>query len=252
MTSLSLILCEGAHDRAFLLGLATVCGGWHVFNGRRDDLPEAFNSSYPQPSLSSSGWPRFIPLPWYLRKEDRWLELRALGGIDEVLGKTGVRFVEARLNDPLTGLGIVVDADDSRIASRVDSFRDRYKKVLGSAQDAVAGKVVDGSPRVGFWVAPNNEDTGSLADTLLTAGKRTRPKLIIEAEKFVQAAARYGEMRPKESRAKPIAGCTVQVDIPGTSLATALMALPKKWLTPDLAKVEPFSGLLEFVDTLTA
>ena len=130
MTSLSLILCEGAHDRGFLIGLAAVCGGWQVFDGSRDELPEAFNANYPEPKLDSSGWPEFIPSPEYLRKDDRWVEVRPLGGIDKVLGKTGVRFVEARLRDPLDGLGVVVDANDSRIESRVDSFRDRYKKVL--------------------------------------------------------------------------------------------------------------------------
>lgn len=252
MTSLSLILCEGAHDRGFLIGLAAVCGGWQVFDGSRDELPEAFDANYPEPKLDSSGWPEFIPSPEYLRKDDRWLEVRPLGGIDKVLGKTGVRFVEARLRDPLDGLGIVVDADDSRIESRVDSFRDRYKKILASAHDAVAGKVVDGSPRVGLWVAPNNEDAGSLLDTLITAGKTTRPKLILEAEKFVHAAARHAKMRPEKSRAKSIAGSAVQVDMPGASLATALMASPNKWFTPDLAKIEPFSGLLEFIDTLTS
>lgn len=252
MTSLSLILCEGAHDREFLSGLATVCGDWQVFDGSRDELPEAFNAAYPGPKLDSGGWPEFIPSPRYLRKEDRWLELRDLRGIDQVLGKTGVRLVEARLRDPLDGLGVVVDADDSRIESRVDSFRDRYKKVLASAHDAVAGKVVDGSPRVGLWVAPDNSGAGSLLDTLVAAGKRTRPKLIIEAEKFVQAAAQHGEMRPSVSNAKPMLGSAVQVDRPGASLASALMALSEKWFTPDLAKVEPFSGLLEFVDKLTA
>ena len=252
MTSLSLILCEGAHDRGFLIGLAAVCGGWQVFDGSRDELPEAFNANYPEPKLDSSGWPEFIPSPEYLRKDDRWLEVRPLGGIDKVLGKTGVSFVEARLRDPLDGLGVVVDANDSRIESRVDSFRDRYKKVLASAHDAVAGKVVDGSPRVGLWVAPNNKDAGSLLDTLVTAGKRTRPKLIIEAEKFVHAAAQHGEMHPTESKAKPILGSAVQLDLPGRSLAVVLTRRREKWFTPELAKIEPFSGLLEFVDTLTA
>lgn len=252
MTSLSLILCEGAHDQAMLLGLATICGDWQLLKADPEDLPQPFNDRYPRPKPDPFGWSQFEPRPRYLRKDDRCLEVRPLGSDTQVLGKLGVQLLTSHLSDPLIGFGVVVDADDKGVEARVASFRDLYGEKLPLARSAGAGSVVGSSPRIGLWVAPNNSSAGSLLDTLVTAGKRTRPKLIIEAEKFVQTAARYGEMRPEESRAKLITGSAVQVDRPGASLATALMALPNKWFTPDLAKVEPFSSLLEFVDTLTA
>ena len=252
MTSLSLILCEGAQDQAMLLGLATICGDWPLLKADPEDLPQPFNDRYPRPNPDPFGWSQFEPRPRYLRKDDRCLEVRPLGSDTQVLGTLGVQLVTLHLSDPLIGFGVVVDADEKNVEARVASFRDLYGEVLPIAHQVDAGNVVGSSPRVGLWVAPNNEDAGSLLDTLITAGKRTRPKLILEAEKFVQAAAQHGEMRPTESSAKPMLGSAVQVDRPGASLATALMALPNSWFTPDLAKVEPFAGLLEFIDTLTA
>lgn len=252
MTSLSLILCEGVHDQAMLLGLTTICGSWQLLKPDPENLPQPFNDTYPRPTLDPFGWSRFEPRPRYLRRDDRCLEIRPMGSDAQVLGKNGVQLVSSHLNDLLTGFGAVIDADDKKVKARVASFRDLYGQVLPIAHQVDAGSVVGSSPRVGLWVAPNNEDAGSLLDTLLAAGKKTRPELIVEAENFVQAAGQHGGMRATESNAKPILGSAVQVDRPGASLATALMALPNKWFTPDLAKVEPFSALLDFIDTLTS
>lgn len=252
MTSLSLILCEGAHDQAILLGLATICGSWQLFRADPEELPQPFIDRYPAPKRDPYGWSQFEPRPRYLRRDDRWLEIRHLGSDTKVLGNIGVQLVMSYVTDPLIGFGVIVDVDDKGIDSRVASFRDVYGKELPRARSAGAGGIVGSSPRIGLWVAPDNSSAGSLLDTLVTAGKKTRPELIIEAEKFVQAAGQHGEMRATESNAKPILGSAIQVDRPGASLATALMALSEKWFTPDLAKVEPFSGLLEFIDTLTA
>ena len=64
-----------------------------------------------------------------------------------------------------SAVGILVDANDD-LSARWQSVRDRLGEAGHSAPSSPnsAGTIIRGSPRIGVWLMPNNEDEGEIED----------------------------------------------------------------------------------------
>lgn len=246
MKSWTMILCEGAHDQEFVSALGGVCGGWNQVKGIPNSLPAPLQNSYPRPKRSESGsWD--MQRPSYLYKGDSYLEVRALGGVDRVLGQHAIDTLEQVTPD---GVGAIVDSNDVGVDRRAQSFREWFGRLYPEVKDAKAGEVVPGKPRVGLWVAPNNKRHGSLDDLFMEAAKQSQKKLVERGKRFITSLEQIKPGEWTRHRTKAILGAINQVVRPGASLAASI-SKSSGWIEIEIAELLPFKELLRFIEELS-
>jgi len=251
MTDWTIILCEGAHDQAALVSLAAVCGEWELMKEIPRSLPKGLEPTIVVPKQDKWGGWVFQRQPAYLSRRNRVLVVRSLGSDNKVLGEAAIDF----LGQIRPGaVGVVVDANDSGVDRRQESFRKRYKALYHHADDVRAGEVSGNKPRLGLWVAPNNKTNGKMDDILLKAAKRNHKELTGRGKRFITSleTIESGKWFPsRNNRNKAILGAVNQAVRPGASLAAALHG-SNCWFDAGLAAVAPFKQLAAFVETLTS
>ncbi|UCE60128.1 MAG: hypothetical protein JSU63_22125 [Phycisphaerales bacterium] len=249
MTSWTLLLCEGAHDRSALAALACVCGGWERQKGIPKSCPEALQKTYPVLKRDRHDAYLYQSPPAYLFKGDRWLVILALGNDVDVLGDTATHAVRQYNPD---AVGVVVDANDVGVDNRVKAFRNRYERIRELPKRIEPGVVIPGRPRVGIWVAPDNKRKGKMDDLLLHAARRTHREVITGGEAFVDSLhkANFEEKSLEKDRSKIVLGAVHQPIRPGASLASGLEA-SRCWPQKDRSDLPTLKKLLQFIEELT-
>ncbi len=242
----SILVCEGAQDQVALVWLARKCGGW----APDTNAPISVRDHFEIASSTIPGKPREAKRtdPRYLRKDARLLVVQGFGGDKEVLRKQTASFLKL---PKLDAIGVFVDANDTGVEKRRESFRTTYRDAFSHADLAEAGRAWGDGPRLGLWVAPDNARKGSMADALVTAAKHARRELLEVGETFVESAQpKNPEGAWAEYRSKALLGAVYQGVAPGASLASALEKA-HCWFDESLKDVSPFKELLTFIDELT-
>ena len=90
-------------------------------------------------------------------------------------------------------VGILVDANDD-IAARWDAVRGQLSKadILPPTAPDSAGTIIDGTPRVGIWLMPDNESSGELEDFVV--------RMIPDGDEVWPLSQRYIEEIPEAER----------------------------------------------------
>lgn len=248
MTTWTLLLCEGGHDQAALLGWLSA-SGWTRHEGAPDGLPPALENAYPQPMRDRRGRTRTDKAPDYVRRNDAWIEIRSLQSESAVLGRKATELLDA-VRDALYGVGVFVDADGRGVSARQEAFRQAYGRLFAHAAQVQAGCVADGPPKLGLWVAPDNQADGALSTLLRESGRLAKPDLFSAASCFETAVApALPRDMAAENRLKIILGAAGQTDAPGGSLATALRT-GTWWFTPGFNSVPAVAQMIEFIEML--
>lgn len=249
MAQCTVILCEGAHDQATLTALCEVCAEWSFRKYVPRELPDAINAIYPRPHIDDWGAARFESPPSCLSKGDDWLVVRQLGGLEQVLGPDALALLgQVRVE----ALGVIVDADESKPKSRLQSFVKHYSSLYEHARRVKLGQVLlDGAkPRLGFWVCPDNNHEGTMAHLVVEQSQRAKSPLHSAARDFVESAARVEGSLSNKQGVKAVLGTMHQVLSPGASLASGLRR-SKGWIQNRSELTAQFAGLLGFIDELT-
>lgn len=248
MITWTLILCEGAHDQAAVTSLASVCGAWEWMKGTPKSLPDKLKHAFPKATKGEAeGW-IYQPAPKYLRKGDRFLEVRSLGGLEKVFGEPAKSLLGQIYP---TAVGVVVDANDAGVDPRLERFQQLYAEYNENVKTAKPGCVCEGTPRLGLWVAPNNKSKGRMEDLLIKAAGRTHKQLVSCGKRFATSLKKIEPGEWTARRNKAILGAIHQVVRPGASLASALQ--PNQcWFDEDLTKLQPFKALLGFIEELAS
>lgn len=240
----SVLACEGAHDQAALTWLARICLGWEPAIDILTDIRGQF-----EPRSTGALSPRAVHgdrSPAYLAKAGHLLIIKEFGGKEGLLARNTARWLADR---KATAVGVVVDANNVGVVVRVESFRTTYGRSFPHARDVKVGTVWGDKPRLGFWVAPDNESEGELDDALVTAAKRSREALVKAGETFIGLAEKEAPGKWTEKRSKALLGSVYQVEAPGASLASALAA-GKCWFDVSITEIEPFGKLVKFIDAV--
>lgn len=246
MTWHATILCEGAQDQTVLASICSTVDGWTIENAVPSALPADLKLLYPRPRENKWGAQQFERPPGFLRSGDRWTVVRQLGGIDQVLGPAAVSFLKQTEPD---AVAVVVDANESGVDSRLEAFRHRFGALYPHAEDVRPGTICAGSPRLGLWVAPDNENGGTLLDVLVSASGTTKPKLTQAGKRFVTSLDKVEPGDWSAQRTKAILGAISQTVSPGASLASAIH--DNKWLFETCSDEDsPFLHLRSFLREL--
>ena len=246
MTSYTLILCEGAHDQAAIASLASICSGWAEKKKIPAALPQQLENLYPDPRKNKFGAYKFERPPTYLEKRDNWLEIRERGGFDSLISETTLKFIDRAAPD---AIGCVVDADDKGVAMRLLACQEWLGQRYKDAKKLEAGSVSAGKPRLGIWVAPDNESDGNIERILLDAARTHNKKLVQRASLFVNALEKLEPGKWSSEREKAVLGALNQTVLPGASLAVCLAETQCRF-DSSLATQAPFAKLCEFVERL--
>ncbi|MCP4591557.1 MAG: hypothetical protein GY842_12515 [bacterium] len=210
-------------------------------------MPDDLQRTFPHPKSNKSGDPS---TPHYLHKHDHFLIIRSLGGVEKVLGSAATELLEQWAPDLPNAIGVIVDANSTRISDRVESYRNRFQQLFDHAQEVEAGAIGEGDPRLGLWVAPDNKKPGGMDDLLVQAARHSREDLVSRGEDFVTSLAEIEPEPCTKHRNKAVLGSIHQAVRPGASLASGLRK-SKAWFETGMADVPPFKDLLAFITALT-
>ncbi len=246
MSQTTVILCEGSHDQAVLTSLAEVTAGWHRIAAK--DVPDKLHGINPKTKLNRHGEDVYQPPPSCLSNKDDFLLIRSLEGIDRILGTVTLPLLESI---PYDALGIVVDANEVGVDRRLQSFRKHFTSLNEQVKHLAPGKVIDGSPRIGLWIAPNNQDDGSMDDLLIQWIEQDRRKLVSTGKRFIESLKKLESESFTKHQSKAILGAIHQCVKLGASLAVSLWE-SKCWLNTDVQTCQPLHALQKFIEELSS
>ena len=246
MTPWAIVLCEGAQDQKAIAAFTRTCGGWVAKDGVPNSLPKDLSASFPTVKRTASGAPYAEHPPDYLVKGDHCLVVRALGGVSKLLGQFALDYLGGLRPD---AVGVVVDADKTGVVARLQTFRTVYERLYSHAGAVNAGSVSGTNPRLGLWVAPDNQAEERLDDLLIKAARCTRKRLVERGQRFATSLASVEPGKWTYHRNKAVLGAIHQVVSPGASLAVGLQK-SGGWFDQSLSSVKPFKQMLQFIEAL--
>ena len=122
-----------------------------------DDLDDYWHPLVPRGFPYKGDLLRRVPVPVFFSSAEASVAVHSAGGISRI-----GEFVEAgflRLDPAPDGLGVLVDAD-------VETAEGRWQEIMESLPVVDAGEspgnICDGTPRVGIFVLPDNENSGTI------------------------------------------------------------------------------------------
>ncbi|KEO83249.1 DUF3226 domain-containing protein [Tumebacillus flagellatus] len=197
-----------------------------------------------------------IPVPLFFRYGD--LEDLDLIAVHAVGGESAlVKTMAATLSnlddngDRFTSLSIMGDAD-GRTPSEAMAYYQEKLQELPSPSSVMAhfanfpspGLVIERRQRIGVYVLPDNEKTGTLETVLLECAAATSQEIQAEAEKYVDRFSSWSDSK----RDKAIVGCMNNLLRPGTSNTVSIAK--DDWFCPDTMSLSSAAKLQYFLKQL--
>lgn len=226
----SVLLCEGAHDQEFLRGILIQRFSFRDFTGDSEGIPPPLRLLIPEPRPGPRGTTRTSKSPSFLVAGELHVAIASRGNDRELLNSATAKLLTPILAE-LDSLAIVVDANATGVANRVQAVTTNFLTLTARIANLPAGAIENsGLPRIGFFVAPDNQAHGSMNSVILESARAMRPVVASAADAFVEAAGVELQGFPEESQLKARLGCIAQADDPAGSLSTALHKSPEKWV----------------------
>ena len=174
--NLIFLLVEGPHDAEFMARLLKLRG--FKQQTKLSDIPDRFHKLFPPhfPATEDTPLIERHPVPGFYQKADQWLVMLVGGGSKSAI-TLGTTLRSARIAGYIPDvIGVFVDQDQD---ATPDTARDRFIGEFNKEEDLPVklnfgiqpGTVVQGQPRVGLFVLPDNQNTGALEDLLLDCGE---------------------------------------------------------------------------------
>lgn len=237
-----MLLCEGAHDEEFLLGVAEHIAGWRISKSRPSSVPSTFSG-------------RDKNFRFILTANGDVIALKGLGGVDKVIGDDGQLLVG--IATLAYSIGIIVDADHLGVAVRQSDVRASFSAIVPSAAHAIAGTVVVAPAQVsdqrkfGLWVAPDCHNFGQLDDVIRSSVEAIRPNEIRIADRFICDLGNACGHAWNQYKEKAVLCSYGQLWRAGGSLASSLQ-LRNQWITAQTVMQPNIVTLSSFLQALVA
>ena len=171
------LLVEGPDDKHVVLHLCNRCPSFSVEKSSEDEHVVRLYPSQPTSAFSIS---------------DK-------GGIDQLLGA-----ISLEIKTPSRkAIGILVDANND-LNTRWNDVTNRLRKanIQAPPSPQPTGTIIDGQPRVGIWLMPDNASTGELEDfvmQMIPEGDPVWPRAKRYIEEIPQADRRFPEVKTRRA-----------------------------------------------------
>lgn len=258
------IIVEGPHDSSVVgavlrrngLGLSPV--------SRLNDVDEFWKEVIPRtfPPIASDGEPQFgrVRVPDFYQTENHSVAIQTAGGLTQLV--TTLNDDLQQLSQLPDAIGFIIDTDNEDANA---AFTGIIKKVsalkVALKFSEQSGKTLEGPPRTGVFVLPNNIDAGTLEDTMLECAGSAYPQLLPVAESAVEtvtaALKANADWLPKKERTdfeKPFGPNKSRIGVIGAILkptyAIGNTYRQHNWITDETLKLPKLSQLSTFLTEL--
>lgn len=270
---ITFLLVEGPHDAEFMARLLKLRG----FEQKKtvSTIPEIYQKLIPKdyPAKDENGKEALLtdphPVPRFYQNGDQWLFILIGGG-----SKSAQTLAKALRAARIAGfsvdaIGVILDQDQEATPNKA---RDHFITKFEQQQDLPAqldfkitpGTVNSGSPRLGLFVLPDNQNTGALEDLLLECGEKQYKALKDKALSFRDDAfanadltkedwASYGEPDgQKHLSKKKKAWVSAMGAVLTPSFAIQNSIRDNRWLEDEALKLPRIQSAQKFLDDLIA
>jgi hypothetical protein len=266
-TSLIFLLVEGRHDAEFMARLLKLRG--FELRDKLSTIPKHFHKLFPDcfPANHKTRLTQPHPVPGFYEAEGKWLVM-LIGGGGESAPRLRNALRTAGINGyPPDAIGVVIDQDQfpTPIEAR-DAFIIECQRKEGLSGDidlrSTPGTIVEGSPRTGLFVLPDNLHPGALEDVLLECGETNYKQLKDRALAFrnealtncgllPQDTASYGEsggQKDISKRKKAWVSAMGSILVPAAAIQNSIR--DNRWVDGDALELPSVRTIAEFLDNL--
>jgi hypothetical protein len=181
------LIVEGPHDSAVVARIIRKNGLGFSAVSLRNEVPSYWDPLIPTtfPGENDDGEPEFgrVQVPDFLKTGDQMIAIQTAGGIDKLPGilEDDVQLLKKYSKAMPEAIGVIIDADSGNAA---DAYTSLITALQGTGLQFAdnAGGISDGLPRVGVFVLPDNNRSGTLEDTMLECASTAYPQLLPLAE----------------------------------------------------------------------
>lgn len=187
--SVVFLLVEGPHDAEFMGRLLRERG--FAPRIKLSAIPHRFHDLFPAkyPATEETPLIERHPVPGFYQNADQWL-IMLVGGGSKSSTTLAAALRSARIAEfTPDAIGVFIDQDQDATPEEARSrFIDEFEKEedlpVMLDLNIEPGTVVQGLPRVGLFVLPDNRNTGALEDLLLDCGEENNKALKHKALAF--------------------------------------------------------------------
>ncbi len=190
---LGCLVVEGPHDAELCYRLLSTSGLKRV--KLLSLLEPAFEPLVPTQFPHGDDLQKRMPVPLFLQNEQWAIAIHNAVGDSRLVNALEETLALLPAQD-WGGVGLMLDADhDGSPAQRFDAvIRTMEAKHLDLPLPKQPGQVMEGTPRVGVYVLPDNQLTGTLEDLLLDSAEIQFPDLLPLALQYVDDAIVRGQL----------------------------------------------------------
>jgi hypothetical protein len=197
-----------------------------------------------------------VPVPTFFANQGFSLGVSSARG-DNRIAETVQESLGIVAHDQLTGVGIILDADDQ--ISPVDRFRMLRDKLANLEVPvefpAEPGRVHCDTPHSGVFVLPDNASSGTLETLLLECADQVYPNLLQGAERYVQAIDAASllpddirELKKPAGKRKAMVGAIGSILKPGKSIQVSIQ--DNRWIEKNTLRLDRIKAIQDFLIAL--
>jgi len=267
--NITFLLVEGPHDAEFMARLLMLRG----FEQRTtlSAIPAYFQKLFPAdfPATDETPLIERPPVPGFYENADQWLIMLVGGG-----SKSSVTLAAALRSARIAGfdpdsVGVFVDQDQD---ATPEDARGRFIDEFNKEEDLPVtlnftiqpGTVVEGQPRIGFFVLPDNQNTGALEDLLLDCGEENykalkdkaltfRDDTLANAQLTANDLKEYGQpggQKHISKQKKAWVSAMGAILVPAAAIQNSIRK--NRWLTGPALNLPKIQAVQKFLDDLIA
>jgi hypothetical protein len=271
--NITFLLVEGPHDAEFMARLLKL----RDFEQRKtvSSIPEIYRKLIPKdyPAEDENGNEVPLtdphPVPRFYQHGERWLFILIGGG-----SKSAQTLAKALRTSRIAGfsadaIGVILDQD---LEETPDEARDQFIAKFEQQQDLpvqldfkiTPGSVNPGSPRLGLFVLPDNQNTGALEDLLLECGEKQYKALKDKALSFRDDALANADLTPADLKSYGKPGGQKHISKKKKAWVSAMGAVltpsfaiqnsirDNRWLEDEALTLPRIQSVQKFLDDLIA
>lgn len=249
----SLFVVEGPHDEAVIGRLLRLRGLEPIT--KLSALDPFWDRLVPRTFPHRDDLRARVPVPTFYASDQYSSAILSATGINNLISVTNTSLL--LLPDGLSGLGLVLDSDDREVAA---SWTTLQTQLPGLGDQAGRVNTRADGLRVGGYVLPDNQSSGTLEAILLECAAVAYPTLLSAAWAWIdplnpQDSAIFHNAKERQDLMKPsgkdkaIVGAIANVLRPGKAVQVSLQ--DNRWLRdPECLKLPKVAALGAFVDAV--
>lgn len=248
------IVAEGQHDIEFLVQVIKPFGLSRIT--KYSTLDRFWKELIPKNFPIDDDLMKRVPIPIFLQNDRISVALHSATGIERIV-KTLEESLAILTSSQLFGIGLLLDADTNEKPS--ERFEVLIQKL--SSPDFVdfklslppkVGEVMEKSPRLGIFIIPNNDESGTLEDILIECAELNYPNLLELANNYVNSIDKsqlnkrdLKEINKPAGKNKAIISSISSVLKPGKAIQVSLQ--DNRWIDEETLKLSNMILIRQFL-----